>query len=455
MNQSNTKPNPQIFREYDIRGVVEEDLTPDVALLLGKGIGTYLKRKDMTELTLGRDCRLSSDGLRDQILAGLLSTGCNVVDVGVCPTPGFYFSLRHLEKQGGVMITGSHNPAEFNGFKVCAGFATIYGDEIQEVRKLIDAGDFETGAGTTSTFEIIPPYQQYLRENLNITKPLKVVVDAGNGTAGPVGPAVFRDLGCEVIELYCDMDGRFPNHHPDPTVMENLQDLIDRVIAEKADLGIAWDGDADRIGAVDEKGNVIWGDNLMILFARDILETNPGATVISEVKSSMCLYDDIERHGGRAIMWRTGHSLIKKKMHDEKALLAGEMSGHMFFADRYFGYDDAIYASGRLLEIVAKKGHISTMLSDVPKTYYTPEMRIPCPDEKKFDIVARATAYFKDAGYKVNDIDGARIVFDDGWGLVRASNTQPVLVLRCEATTQERLDEIKAMIESKVEEFAG
>ncbi len=447
--------NPQIFREYDIRGIVDKDLSIETVELLGRGIGTFLRRRKMTELTLGRDCRLSSDSFRDAMLAGLLSTGCNVVDVGVCPSPVFYYSLRHLEKQGGVMITGSHNPPEFNGFKICAGFHTIYGPEIQEVRHIIESGDFEAGRGSSSTFEMIPPYQDYLRENLKLERPLKVVVDAGNGTGGPVAPPIFRDIGCEVIELYCEMDGNFPNHHPDPTVTENLRDLIDRVKSEEADFGLAWDGDADRIGAVDENGRIIWGDNLMILFARDILDDNPGATVISEVKSSMCLYDDIERHGGRGIMWKTGHSLIKKKMKDEGALLAGEMSGHMFFADRYFGYDDAIYASGRLLEIVSRKGRISGMLADVPKTYYTPEIRVDCPDEKKFDIVERATAFFKEAGYKVIDVDGARIVFEDGWGLIRASNTQPVLVLRFEATTPERLDEIKALIEGKLEELAG
>lgn len=446
--------NPEIFREYDIRGVADRDLTDEVVVTLGRAMGTYLRREGCSRITLGRDCRLSSRRLRDRLSEGLQSTGLQIVDIGICPSPVLYYSLHTLKPDGGIMITGSHNPAEYNGFKVAVGKATIFGEQIQDVRKVADAGEFMEGKGTVEEYSLIPEYQEYIISSFKLfTRPPKVVVDCGNGTAAAVAPQVYKALGCDLVELYCVMDGNFPNHHPDPTVVENLQDLIRAVQENEADLGIAFDGDGDRIGAVDEKGNIIWGDQLMILYSRQILEEHRGATIIAEVKSSKTLYDDIAKHGGRPIMWRTGHSLIKAKMKEEKAALAGEMSGHMFFADRYLGYDDAIYAGARLLEILSNTGKkISELLADVPKTYSTPEIRVDCPDRYKFGIVREAQAYFS-RNYRTVTVDGVRVLFDDGWGLIRASNTQPVLVLRFEAESEKRLKEIRSLIEGKLEEL--
>jgi len=446
--------NPEIFREYDIRGIADKDLNDEVVVTLGRAVGTYLQRQGRNKLTLGRDCRLSSTRLRDRLTEGLLATGCRVTDIGVCPTPLLYFSLHRLDCDGGVMITGSHNPAEYNGFKVAQGKLTIYGDQIQEVREIAESGEFIEGAGEKEEVALLPEYHRYLAEAFGkLNNPPRVVVDAGNGTGALIAPQLYRDLGCEVIELYCTMDGNFPNHHPDPTVLENLQDLIQKVEQEKADLGIAFDGDSDRIGAVDDQGNVIWGDYLMILYSREILRRKPGATIIGEVKCSQNLYDDIEKHGGRGIMWKAGHSLIKAKMKEEDASFAGEMSGHMFFADRYFGYDDAIYGGARLLEILSESGQkISQMLADVPRVYSTPEIRVDCPESVKFEVVRRAQEFFAQR-YETITVDGVRLLLDDGWGLVRASNTQPVLVLRFEAQSQERLEEIRSLIEDKVQEF--
>jgi phosphomannomutase/phosphoglucomutase len=443
--------NPMIFREYDIRGVVDTDLTPATVLTLARGAGTYFARHGVSRITVGRDCRLSSTPFFDALVEGLLASGMAVTDCGVCPTPLLYFSIRHLEQEGGVMITGSHNPPEFNGFKVCVGKDAIYGQEIQRLREIIEQGEFVQGKGTLSQHDIIKDYQSYLRENIRLDRAIKVAVDAGNGTGGVVAVPVLQALGCSVEPLYIEMDGRFPHHHPDPTVEKNLADLIAAVRATGAELGIAYDGDADRIGVIDEQGGIIWGDKLMIIFARAIIQERGGGTFIGEVKCSQTLYDEIERLGGRAIMWKTGHSLLKDKMKREQALLAGEMSGHMFFADRYFGYDDAIYASCRLLEIVGKTGKkVSELLAGIPRTYATPEIRVACPDAQKFKIVEQATAYFRKK-YDVIDVDGMRVKFPDGWGLLRASNTQPALVLRFEATSEARLAEIRGMIETELQ----
>ncbi|MBM4277772.1 MAG: phosphomannomutase/phosphoglucomutase [Deltaproteobacteria bacterium] len=444
------KINPQIYREYDIRGVVDEDLTPDIVRQLGKGFGTHMAGLGKRSLAVGRDGRLSSKAFSEALIEGLLSTGCNVVNIGLCPTPVYYFSLFHLNKDGGIMVTGSHNPPEFNGFKVSVGKSTIFGEEIQKLGRLVEEGNFSTGRGNLSESEIIRPYQEYIKKNIRLEKKLKVVIDAGNGTGGVVAGPLLEDLGCEVEELYCEVDGRFPNHFPDPTVADNLKVLIDRVLKTKADVGIGYDGDADRIGVVDDQGNIIWGDQLMILFSREILKQQKGATFVAEVKCSQNLFADIEKHGGRAIMWRTGHSLIKEKMKTEKAVLGGEMSGHIFFADRYFGYDDAIYASCRLLELLSKtEKKLSSLLSDVPKTHITPEIRVHCPDEIKFRVVDQVKEELK-KDHSIIDVDGVRVQFQDGWGLVRASNTQPVLVLRFEALAEERLQEIKKLVEDKV-----
>jgi len=443
--------NPQIFREYDIRGVVDKDLTPDIVRTLGKGFGTHMANLGHKELVVGKDGRLSSKDFEDALIEGLISTGCHVVNIGLCPTPVYYFSIFHLDKDGGAMITGSHNPPEFNGFKVSVGKSTIFGEEIQNLRRLIEKEEFVVGKGFVSNKEIIQSYQDYIKKNIHIEKRMRVVIDAGNGTGGIVAGPLVRDLGCEVEELYCKVDGRFPNHFPDPTIPANLKDLIDRVKKNQADVGIGYDGDADRIGVVDDQGNIIWGDQLMILFSREILKYKKGATFVAEVKCSQNLFDDIEKHGGKAIMWRTGHSLIKEKMKEEKAVLGGEMSGHIFFADRYFGYDDAIYASCRLIELLSKTNKkLSQLLSDVPKTSITPEIRVDCPDEIKFQVVEKVKeALRKD--YPIIDVDGVRVKFEHGWGLVRASNTQPALVLRFEALTDKHVQDIKKLVEDKVQ----
>jgi len=445
--------NPGIFREYDIRGVAGEDITDNDVLNLGKGIGTYLLNHGSKRLTLGRDCRVTSDAYANLFIKGLMSTGCEVINIGICPTPVLYFSIRHFESEGGVMITASHNPPEYNGFKMCKGIDSIHGDQIQKIREIIEAGDFAEGSGSVSDADALTPYKDYITNNINISKPVRVGIDAGNGTGGVVAVPVLKQLGCEVHDIYCDMDGNFPNHEADPTVVENQQDLIALVKDKGLDLGIGYDGDGDRIGVVDNNGDMVFGDQLMIIFSREILTRKPGAAFISEVKCSKTMYDDIEKNGGRAIMWKTGHSLIKEKMKIEKAELAGEMSGHMFFKDRYLGYDDALYASCRLLEIIAITGKtISELLADVPKTFSTPEIRVDCADDIKFEVVRMATESFRKL-YDVIDIDGARIVFDDGWGLVRASNTQPALVLRFEALSEDRLKEIRSIVEMEIEKI--
>jgi phosphomannomutase/phosphoglucomutase len=445
--------NPEMFREYDIRGIAGRDMTADDVLQIGRGVGTYLRDHGASRVSVGRDCRLTSESYSKQVIRGLMASGCDVIDIGICPTPVFYFSIQHLQTDGGIMVTASHNPPEYNGFKLCLGMDSIHGEDIQRIRRLIDAQKFIAGRGSHTGHSVTSVYQDFVVDNIDIPQPLKVGVDAGNGTAGIVAGPIMRRLGCEVHELYCDMDGTFPNHEADPTVLKNLEDLIERVTTRHLDLGIGYDGDGDRIGVVDERGNVIYGDKLMIIFSREILSRKPGATIISEVKSSKTLYDDIEKNGGRAVMWKTGHSLIKKKMKSEGAELAGEMSGHMFFADRYFGYDDAVYASCRLLEILSRTGKkISELLVGVPPTVSTPEIRVDCPDRLKFDLVEKMTGYFR-SRYDVIDIDGMRVRFDDGWGLVRASNTQPALVLRFEAESQSRLAEIRHLVESILEKF--
>lgn len=440
--------NPGMFREYDIRGIAGKDMTEDDVFLIGKGVGTFIREHGRTKLTVGRDCRLTSDLYSEKVIEGLLSTGCDVIDIGVCPTPVLYFSIQHLNQEGGVMVTASHNPGEYNGFKLCIDLDSIHGKDIQKILGIIKEKSFVTGKGSLSTADVVTPYMEFVENNITLAGPIKVGIDSGNGTAGVVAVPLLKKLNCEVYDIYSDMDGTFPNHEADPTVEKNMQDLIALVKENKLDIGIGYDGDGDRIGVVDEKGNIIYGDKLMIIFAREILSRKPGATFISEVKCSKTMYDDIEKYGGRAIMWKTGHSLIKKKMKEENAELAGEMSGHIFFADRYFGYDDATYASCRLLEILTKTGRrISELLSDVPKTYTTPEIRVECPDDKKFVVVQKITDYFRER-YNVIDIDGVRVLFEDGWGLVRASNTQPALVLRFEALSESRLSEIRKLVES-------
>ena len=444
---------PTIFREYDIRGIADAELLSPGIEQLGRGLGTYIRRHSGGKrVNLGRDCRLSSTRLRDALIRGLLAAGCDVTDIGVVPTPVLYYSKQHLGADGAIMITGSHNPPEYNGFKSMSGDETLHGETIQEVRKLIDRGDFESGDGRQQTADLVTPYVDEIASQFHFERRVKVVADAGNGTAGPAMHRIFEKLNVDATELFFDMDGTFPNHHPDPTMPANLKHLAAAVKEQHAELGIAFDGDADRIGAIDENGLVIYGDMLMLIYGREILTRKPGATFIGEVKCSQVLYDELEKAGGNPIMYKTGHSLIKAKMKQEHAELAGEMSGHMFFADRYYGYDDALYAACRLIEIVAKSGKpLSAQLAGIPKMVSTPEIRVDTPDEVKFDVVDRVAAYFR-ARYKTVDIDGVRVMFPHGWGLVRASNTQPALVMRFEAETEEQLSEYRREVENVVEE---
>jgi len=474
--------NTEIFREYDIRGIADRDLTSPVIEDLGKAFAAYLKPKGTSTVIVGYDARISSPRLCEDIVRGLTMSGVDVTVLGLCPTPALYFSLYHLNQGAGVMITGSHNPSEFNGFKLCVGKETIYGEEIQQIRQIMeradkqspgsrgqDSGEKEgsgiTRKGTFTHLPILPDYIHYI-ENLFTSSrktSLKVVLDSGNGTAGLAAPDIIRSMNCEVIELFSEPDGKFPNHHPDPTIPGNLAALIDTVGTQRADAGIAFDGDSDRIGVVDEKGNILWGDQLMIIFSRDILRERPGATFVSEVKCSQIMYDDIRAHGGNAVMWKTGHSLIKAKMKELHAAMAGEMSGHLFFADRYYGYDDAIYAACRIVEILknlkSAKGNnatLSMLLADLPKTFNTPEIRFDCPDAIKFKVVEKAKeAFLNGTGLsqrprEVIIVDGVRAIFEKGWGLIRASNTQPVLVMRFEANDPASLESIRSMMEHQV-----
>ncbi len=444
--------NPLIFREYDIRGVAGKDLTEDVVEKIGRSYGTFIQKTMGKEIVVGRDVRLSSEPFSKLLIKGIAGTGCNVLDVGVVPTPVLYFSIAHYGKSGGVMITGSHNPIEYNGFKLCRELFSIYGREIQELKKIIEENSFISGSGKVETDNPIPSYMNEVTSRIKVEKPLKVVVDAGNGTGGEVAPEIFRRIGCSVVELYCEPDGRFPNHLPDPTVPEFTADLRKKTKEERADLGIGLDGDADRIGAIDNEGNIVWGDKLLALYAREILKKGK-QKIIFDVKCSQGLIEDIEDHGGIPIMWKTGHSLIKKKMKDESSPLAGEMSGHMFFSDNYYGYDDAIFAGSRLLELLSKtEKSFAELLSEIPVYVTTPEIRIDCSDETKFKVVEEVKKYFKER-YSTIDVDGVRILFPGGWGLVRASNTQPVIVVRFEAKTEQRLDEIKNIVMEKLKTY--
>jgi len=442
--------NPQVFREYDIRGIVQDDFDDEFVVNLGRAYATILIKAGKHNITLGRDCRLSSDMLRERLLEGLLPAGINVTDVGVVPTPLLYFSMLHWQMDGGAMITGSHNAAEYNGFKLGVGPTTIFGEEIQRVREIIEARAFKaTGAkGLLINRPVLPDYREYIKRNIKLTPGMKVAVDGGNGCGGVVAAPLMREMGLETVELYIEMDGRFPNHHPDPTVEENMRDLQTAVKKSGALVGIAYDGDADRIGAVDENQRIIWGDELMVVFSRSILKERPGAAIIGDVKCSRRLYDDIAQHGGRPIMWKTGHSLIEAKMREIGSPLAGELSGHMYIADDYYGYDDALYAAARLLSIMASTGRgVRQLLAGVPEYPVSPQLRVDCADDVKFGIVEHAVAHWS-ADHEVTTVDGARVQFGDGWGLIRASNTQPALVLRFEARTPERLAAIQTEMES-------
>lgn len=445
---------PHIFREYDIRGIFPDELNEDAVYRLGRALGTYFHENGAHRLSLGRDCRLSSPDLSEWLSRGLLKSGIRIVDVGVVPTPILYFTLHHLHVDGGIQITGSHNPPEFNGFKICLGHASVYGEGIQAIRKIADAGNFTTAKGTIENFPVDESYIQHMVQNIHPGPyKIKAVVDGGNGVAGPPALEIYRRLGFDIEPLFCEPDGRFPNHHPDPTIPDNLQWLTETVHKEKADVGMAFDGDGDRIGVVDIEGRIIPADHLMMIFSRELLTQHKGAKIIGDIKCSQALFDDIKTHGGNAIMWKSGHALTKSKMQKEGALLAGELSGHIFFKDRYFGFDDAIYAGARLLEILSKTGNdFRTLLTGIPDLVNTPEIRLDCPDHKKIGIVAAIADQFK-KDHDVIDLDGAKVPLDGGWGLIRASNTQPVLVLRFEAESEKRLQEIERLFMEKVEEL--
>jgi phosphomannomutase/phosphoglucomutase len=444
--------NPAIFREYDIRGVAERDFDADFARRLGRAFGTLAAEHGAALVGVGRDCRLTSDAYARAVRDGMAGAGVDVLDLGVCPSPLLYFAIALWELGGGVQVTGSHNAADYNGFKLCLGTQALHGEQIQDLRRRIETGAERRGAGRVTPRAVIPPYQDYVAANVGrFGRPIRVVVDAGNGTGGPVAPALYARLGADVTALYCDLDGRFPHHHPDPTVVENMQHLVTRVRETGAELGIAFDGDADRIGVVDAAGRMIWGDELLVLYARDVLARNPGAVVVSEVKCSQRLYDDIARHGGHGIMWKAGHSLLKAKMRETGALVGGEMSGHIFFKERWFGFDDGIYAGARLLEILGRTGkRVDELLADLPRTETTPEIRVDCADEVKFRVADRVRDRFRAEGRELIDIDGVRVRFPNGWGLLRASNTQPVLVMRFEADTPAHLADYRQLLEGAV-----
>ena len=440
-----------IFRQYDIRGIVDRDLTTEVARFVGRAYAGYLSEHGITgTVAVGRDNRPSGEALFDALVGGLTECGVDVVDIGTVPTPLLYWSLHHLGVVGGIQITGSHNPPEYNGFKMSVGTGSLHGDEIQRLFAIGKSGKTPSGHGTVRVEDVIERYVADIARRIGrIPRGMHVIVDCGNGAGALVAERLFEHLGVQSTYLFCDSDGTFPNHHPDPTVPENLEDLIEAVRANKADIGVAFDGDADRLGVVDGNGTIIWGDHILILYARDVLSrTGKGQPIIFDVKCSQALPDAIRAAGGEPIMWRTGHSLIKEKMKEMNAPIAGEMSGHMFFTEDFYGHDDALYGAARLLRIIADSGRsISDLLADVPKFVSTPEIRVDCPDEIKFAVVERAVAHFR-ASHDVIDVDGARVLFGDGWGLIRASNTQPVLVLRFEARTARRLAEIRALMES-------
>jgi len=438
------------FREYDIRGIAGTDITEALAYQLGQAFAAMLPANESRPVIVGRDVRLSGPTLQNALIRGLNDAGMHIMDIGIVPTPLAYFAVHQLNTAGSVHVTASHNPSAYNGFKMMIGTSSLHGDDIQRLKALMQQ-TFSTNnvIGSCTPFSITEDYSQFVVNDCPLSRPFKVVIDAGNGPSGIIAAPLYRRLGCEVIELYCEPDGRFPNHHPDPTIAENMVDLADTVRKHKADLGIAFDGDGDRIGIVDEEGTIIWSDMLLLLLSRHLLLEHPGATIISEIKSSQMLYNAIEQAGGNAVMWRTGHSLIKAKMKETGALLAGEMSGHLFFADRFFGFDDAAYAGARIMQMLADtESTFTELLADVPTTVCTPEIRIACSDEEKFDVVDQAISHFKTHGYDIIDIDGMRIRFTDGWGLLRASNTQPALVMRFEAPDNRRLEEMRLLIES-------
>jgi len=447
------KVNRTIFREYDIRGIYEIDLKGELPYFIGKAFGSYVKRKNINEVCVGGDNRLTTPEIKEKLVKGLIESGINVIDIGIVPTPLLYFSVHFYEFGSGIMVTASHNPPEFNGFKMVLKEGSLYGKEIQKIADMIENEDFEKGVGKFERKEVIDDYIKFMEERFKFNKKFKVGIDTGNGTAGPLIEKLFRKLGIEFVGLYLESDGNFPNHLPDPVIPENLKDLIDIVKKYNLDCGFGFDGDGDRLGVVDEKGNILWGDQLLIVYSREVLKERKGVKIIFDVKCSRALEEEIEKMGGIPLMWKTGHSLIENKLHEEKAPIAGELSGHLYFADEYFGYDDAIYSSLRLLRIMDKEGKkLSEFFTDVKKYYSTPEIRIEVSDENKFEIVEKVKNYFSKK-YKINDIDGVKVYYPNGWALLRASNTQPALVVRIEGETEEELEKIKEEFMEVIEKF--
>ncbi len=446
------KVNPYVFREYDVRGVVVDDFSPEFAHALGRGFGTFVKRRGGREISLSGDIRLTTPMLKDNFKSGVLETEVDVIDIGILPTPVNYYSMFKLGVAGAAQITGSHNPPEMNGFKLSFQEGAVYGKMIQEIRRFIENDDFESGEGTEVSYDLLPEYLNMVIRKIKFDRPMKIAMDCGNAAACLAAPKIFRELNADLTEIFCNVDGTFPNHHPDPTVPENLSELIKTVKEGDFDCGVAYDGDADRVGIVDEKGEVVWADMLMALLLPEIIE--PGDEVLFDVKCSQALEDEIVRLGGKPVIWKTGHSLIKQRMKERGCRFGGEMSGHLFLADDYFGYDDAIYVSARIVQMLSRQDKtLSELVSDLPQYVSTPEMRLDCPDDKaKFQLAEAATEYFS-ANYDCLEVDGVRIRFDDGWGLVRASNTQPVIVVRFEARTKERMEEIKTRVLSKLQEL--
>ena len=446
--------NKYIFREYDIRGKVVDDFPPHVVTLLGQAFGTFVKRNGFSEIALSGDIRLTTPDLMVQFKKGVLSTGIDVINLGLLPTPTNYYSMFKLGVGGAVQITGSHNPPEFNGFKMSMDRKAVYGDSIQTLRKYIEDNDFEIGTGSEIKHDIRADYKAMIIEKINIARPMKVVMDCGNAAGSLNAPQIFKDLGIELTELFCEPDGTFPNHHPDPTVEKNLADLIQTIQSGDYDIGVAFDGDADRVGVVDETGDVVWADQLMALFLPELIAD--GEEILFDVKCSQALEDMIVKYGGTPVMWKTGHSLIKQKMHELGCKLGGEMSGHIFFADDYFGYDDGIYVAARIVQTLSRGNRkLSELKAELPVYHSTPEMRMACEsDEEKFRIAKEAAEYFT-ANYDCITVDGVRIKFGDGWGLVRSSNTQPVIVCRFEANSQDRMEEIKDLVLTKLQSIGS
>jgi len=441
-----------IFREYDIRGIADKDLNKEVMEKVGKAFGTKIINAGRKDVILCRDNRLSSEKFRNAMKKALMSTGCNVIDIGELPTTAFYFALVHYKVPDGVQITASHNPVEFNGIKTVFDGNALFGEDLQHLREAAESGDFSEGEGSEEDKNPLFDYVNAIKDRTKTEKKLKIIIDAGNGTTNGIGPRIFKELGMDVDELYTESDGSFPNHLADPTQPDLMKDLIKKMKTGKYDVGIAYDADGDRVGAVDDKGRLIWGDQLLMLYAKEILEKGK-TTVVFEVKCSQALVEVVEAHGGTPIIWKTGYPHIKKKMRETGAKLGGEMSGHMYFSDDYFGFDDGLYASARLVQLLSRTDKkFSELIDDLPKYFSTPEVRVECPDDKKFQLVEEVKEFFaKD--HDIIDVDGVRVLFGDGWALVRASNTQPALVVRVEAKTKKRLEELKKIVDDKLKEY--